>query len=116
MKKWDTSHIEARQQSKAVVHSVQLVGSQVNPRMLESYPIIQNENMPFTKCRDMTDDIDHNSVQYYNPYEMKGRPNPEVSKGFRARFMDFYDKDITQTVVSIVIVLNAILYIIQTSV
>jgi len=45
---------------------------------------------------------------------MKGDPDPEIRKGFRAIFRDIYDSDTTQTIVSIIILLNGILYIIQT--
>jgi len=45
---------------------------------------------------------------------MRGEPDPEIRKGFRARFRDIYGSDTTQTIVSIIILLNGILYIIQT--
>jgi len=117
MKNWDISYnIRERQQSKSVVHSVGQVDWQVKPRVLEKYPLIQSDSMPGIKRDKMNDGTNLNKVQSNQPNEKKGEPNPEIRTSFRAIFRKFYNNDITQMGVSVVIVLNGLLYIIQTSV
>jgi len=117
MTNWDISYsIRDRQQSKSIVHSVGQVDWQVKPRVLEKYPLIQSDSMPGIKRDDMKDGRNLNKVQYNQPYEKKGEPNPEIRTSFRAIFRNFYDNDFTQIGVSVIIVLNGLLYIIQTSV
>jgi len=117
MKNWDISYnLRERQQSKSIVHSVGQVDWQVKPKVLEKYPLIQSDSMFCIKRDDMKDGTNLSKVQYNQPYEKKGEPNPEIRTSFRAIFRNFYDNDFTQIGVSVIIVLNGLLYIIQTSI
>jgi len=116
MNKWDSisENIQDQQHSKALFHGVGQVDWSVNAKVLENFPFIESDCMPCIKRNAITDGINP-SIQYLKPYESKGESNPETGICFRAAFRDFYNKDSTQAVVSIIIVLNGLLYIIQTS-
>jgi len=64
----------------------------------------------------MKDGSNLNILQYNKPYESKEEPTPEIKTHFRAIFRDFYDRDSTQICVSVIIVLNGLLYIVQTTI
>jgi len=117
MNKWATmsENMQDQHHSKALVHGVGQVDWPVNAKVLENYPFIQNDSMPRIKRNDITDGINPNIVQYNQPYESKGESNPETGIRFRAAFRNFYNKNSTQAIVSIIIVLNGLLYIIQTT-
>jgi len=117
MKTWDSAsdNFRDRQQSKSVIHSDTQVDWPLIAEVLENFPFIQSDSMPCIKRDDMTDVINPNLVQCNQPYERKGEPNPEIGVCFKATCRDFYNKDSTQTVVSIIIALNGLLDIIETS-
>jgi len=106
MNQWDNFYPKDRRQSNSVVDSLPPEDWQVNPKVLERNPFI-GSNAPKSE-------ITLSRVEYH-PSGFKGESDKPISKGFRARFREFYDKDSTQTVVSIIIILNGILYVIQTA-
>jgi len=117
MNKWASisENIQDQQHSMSLFHGVEQVDWPVNARVVENFPFVQSDSMPRIKGNDITYGINPNRVQYNQPYESKGESNPETGICFRAAFRDFYNKDSTQAVVSIIIMLNGLLYIIQTT-
>ena len=79
----------------------------VNPKVLEKNPFIGIDNT--------TNAIGLTRANNPHPSEIEGAPDPVKSKRFRDRLKDFYDDNTTQLVVSIIIILNGILYVIQTT-
>ena len=73
------------------------------------------EKNPFIGIDNTTKGISLTRVKYSHPSEIEGASYPKMKKAVRDRLKDFYDDNITQLVVSIIIILNGILYVIQTT-
>jgi len=71
-------------------------------------------SIPYIMQHNMANEVNLNRIQHHHPFEIKAVPDAKIRKDFRARFRDFYGKDTTQAVVSIIILLNGLLYIVQT--